>query len=57
MSVIAAAHAARRRAVARSRGGSGDPSPFTALGVESAIRACCERVFGSGSLRGRTRLR
>jgi leucine dehydrogenase len=40
--------------LARSRGGSGDPSPFTALGVESAIRACCERVFSSGSLRGRT---
>jgi leucine dehydrogenase len=38
----------------RSQGGSGDPSPFTALGVESAIRACCERVFGSESLRGRT---
>ena len=38
----------------RSQGGSGDPSPFTALGVESAIRACCERVFGSGGLRGRT---
>ncbi len=38
----------------RRRGGSGDPSPFTALGVESAIRACCERVFGSSSLRGRT---
>ena len=35
-------------------GGSGDPSPFTALGVESAIRACCERVFGSSSLRSRT---
>jgi leucine dehydrogenase len=39
--------------LARSRGGSGDPSPFTALGVEYAIRACCERVFCSGSLRGR----
>jgi leucine dehydrogenase len=39
--------------LARSRGGSGDPSPFTALGVETAIRACCERVFGSDSLRGR----
>jgi leucine dehydrogenase len=38
----------------RRMGGSGDPSPFTALGVESAIRACCERVFGSGALRGRT---
>ncbi len=35
-------------------GGSGDPSPFTALGVESAIRACCDRVFGSSVLRGRS---
>ncbi len=34
----------------RGRGGSGDPSAFTALGVESAIRACCERIFGSSSL-------
>jgi leucine dehydrogenase len=40
--------------LSRRRGGSGDPSPFTALGVESAIRACCERVFGSSALRGRT---
>jgi leucine dehydrogenase len=40
--------------LARSRGGSGDPSPFTALGVETAIRACCERVFGSSSLQDRT---
>ena len=40
--------------LARRRGGSGDPSPFTALGVESAIRACCERVFSSASLRGRS---
>jgi leucine dehydrogenase len=39
--------------LARRRGGSGDPSPFTALGVEAAIRACCERVFGSEGLRGR----
>jgi leucine dehydrogenase len=38
----------------RRLGGSGDPSPFTALGVESAIRACCERIFGTGGLRGRT---
>jgi leucine dehydrogenase len=38
----------------RRLGGSGDPSPFTALGVESAIRACCERVFSSSSLRGRS---
>ena len=40
--------------LARSRGGSGDPSPFTALGVEAGIRASCERVFGSPSLRGRS---
>jgi leucine dehydrogenase len=37
----------------RQRGGSGDPSPFTALGVHVAIRACCGRVFGSSSLRNR----
>jgi leucine dehydrogenase len=40
--------------LSRSRGGSGDPSPFTALGVEYAIRACCERVFADESLRGRS---
>jgi leucine dehydrogenase len=40
--------------LARSRGGSGDPSPFTALGVHEAMRACCRRVFSSPSLRGRT---
>ena len=39
--------------LSRSRGGSGDPSPFTALGVDSAIRACCERTFGSASLQRR----
>jgi leucine dehydrogenase len=52
MSVIAS----RTKHVAglsRRRGGSGDPSPLTALGVEAAIRACCERRFGSSALRGR----
>jgi leucine dehydrogenase len=39
--------------LARSQGGSGDPSPFTARGVEAAMRACCERRFGSRELRGR----
>src|SRR5918995_2818067 len=34
-------------------GGSGDPSPITARGVEAAIRACCERRFGSRDLAGR----
>jgi leucine dehydrogenase len=40
--------------LAPSRGGSGDPSPFTALGVEAALHASCERAYGSTSLRGRT---
>jgi leucine dehydrogenase len=34
-------------------GGSGDPSPITARGVEAAIRACCERRFGTADLDGR----
>lgn len=38
----------------RRHGGSGDPSPWTALGVECAIRVCCERVFGTPSLERRT---
>ncbi len=40
--------------LSRRHGGSGDPSPWTALGVETAIGVCCERVFGTPSLRGRT---
>ena len=36
----------------RARGGSGDPSAFTALGVEAAVKACCERVFSTSALRG-----
>lgn len=40
--------------LARSRGGSGDPSPLTALGVEVAIRASCDRVFSDSSLQDRT---
>ncbi len=40
--------------LARARGGSGDPSPSTALGVEAAIRATCERAFGDGALEGRS---
>jgi leucine dehydrogenase len=40
--------------LSKGRGGSGDPSPITALGVEVAIRACVERVFGSPSLEGRS---
>jgi leucine dehydrogenase len=40
--------------VARARGGSGDPSPYTALGVEAAVLASVERAFGSTSLNGRS---
>jgi len=40
--------------LSRRHGGSGDPSPWTALGVEAAIGVCCERVFGTPSLEGRT---
>jgi leucine dehydrogenase len=52
MSVIAerTSHVA---GLARSRGGSGDPSPLTALGVEAAIVASCEWTFADRSLRGR----
>lgn len=35
-------------------GGSGDPSPFTALGVEEALRTVAAHAFGDRSLRGRT---
>jgi leucine dehydrogenase len=35
-------------------GGSGDPSPVTARGVDRAIRACCEHRFGTADLAGRT---
>ena len=37
-----------------ARGGSGDPSPVTALGVVSAIRACVAHRFGTDRLAGRT---
>jgi leucine dehydrogenase len=40
--------------LSRRRGGSGDPSPWTALGVEAAIRASLERKLGSPSPKGRT---
>ncbi len=36
-----------------ARGGSGDPGPHTAAGVQAAICACCKHRFGSPSLAGR----
>jgi leucine dehydrogenase len=40
--------------LSRRRGGSGDPSPWTALGVEASIRASLERKLGSSDPKGRT---
>ena len=36
-----------------ARGGSGDPSPLTALGVWHGMRAACDAAFASCELRGR----
>ena len=38
-----------------SHGGSGDPSPFTALGVRRGIEACVKFKLGKNDLRGRPR--
>jgi leucine dehydrogenase len=40
--------------LSRQKGGSGDPSPFTATGVVIAIKATAQRHFGSPSLEGRS---
>jgi leucine dehydrogenase len=40
--------------ISRSLGGSGDPSPFTALGVFVSIKAALKKQTGSESLAGRT---
>jgi leucine dehydrogenase len=40
--------------LSRRAGGSGDPSPFTALGVLHAIEATVERTFGTPELKGRS---
>jgi leucine dehydrogenase len=36
----------------QKNGGSGDPSPFTALGVRRGIEACAKMTLGRDSLRG-----
>ncbi len=38
----------------RDKGGSGNPSPFTARGVFLGIQACAADVFGTQDLQGRT---
>jgi leucine dehydrogenase len=40
--------------LSRRAGGSGDPSPYTALGVLHAIVATAERTFDTTALKGRT---
>jgi leucine dehydrogenase len=49
-----AEHTKHVTGLSRKRGGSGDPSPWTALGVDAAIRASLERKLGSSDPRGRT---
>lgn len=39
--------------LSRERGGSGNPSPYTALGVFHGIRTCFEEVFGTADVAGR----
>jgi leucine dehydrogenase len=38
----------------RDKGGSGDPSPFTAMGVFLGIKACVEEALDRGDLKGLT---
>jgi leucine dehydrogenase len=40
--------------LAVERGSSGDPSPWTALGVQEAVSVACERVWGSRELAQRS---
>ena len=45
--------ASRTKHVTGLASGSGDPSPWTAIGCEVAVRATLERVFGSEDVSGR----
>ena len=38
----------------RGKGGSGDPSPFTSMGVFLGIKACVEEQFDRGDMKGLT---
>lgn len=38
----------------KAHGGSGNPAPYTALGVFRGIQASCAKVYGNKSLRGKT---
>ena len=37
----------------KSLGGSGDPSPVTAYGVYMGIKACCKKVYGNATVKGK----
>lgn len=37
-----------------SQGGSGNPAPFTSLGVFQAMKVCLKKVFGEETFKGRT---
>jgi leucine dehydrogenase len=50
--VALAEHTSHVAGLPAEHGGSGDPSPFTAMGVEAAIRACVEETRGDRELRG-----
>ncbi len=52
--VVIAERTAHVTGLPPERGGSGDPSPFTAIGVEAAMRAGVAERFGTRSLAGRT---
>jgi leucine dehydrogenase len=45
--------ASRTQHVTGLASGSGDPSPWTAVGCEVALRVTCERAFGTDDLSGR----
>ena len=40
--------------ISKIHGGSGNPSPYTALGVFKGMEACCLRVFGNQSIAGKS---
>jgi leucine dehydrogenase len=50
---LLAKHTAHVVGLPRARGGSGDPGPHTAAGVEAAMRSCCSHRFGTPVLAGR----
>ena len=51
---VIAGRTAHVAGLAVERGGSGDPSPYTALGCRVAIEVACERALGSADLEGRS---